>query len=440
MKNHYIVFILIALSINSSASTYSLKQLLEMGLNNSQEMKIAETERKKSHLQYLQAIGGVLPTVSLNSDFQNILQDGSPMTQMANELKQNMPNAAFSMPTKTLSVGASFSQPIFMQGKNFIKITKAMHYREFVDERFQFVQDSIKATIIKLFYTALMAYKNRDIQAEAAKLSAQSHHLSIVRVTSGNGNVIDTLTSRMNLEKTRFDSTQAESNKNLALEALANQVGLPDKLEGISLEGDFSMEDFQLSLNDAMVRLHEQNRVLKQLLINIRISEDVARDAFSDMLPTIYLGTIYDKISQANSLDKTGSSETWHSDQRFFINTSIDLFKGFRNTNKIREARVGVSNQQQAYELAERTLSLAVKRAWTELDNSKNEMSMVKSIVNLAQRSYEAIKTEYGLGVKTFFEMKTAELDLMSAKISESNAQLGYCNAVIDLKFLLNDL
>lgn len=480
MKFKIFPVILAAISI-AGAAEYTLENLVTEAIRNSKQVQGVHKEIEKTKYQVKEAKGSALPKISASANYSygepyspftsggggemdsatkvamytKLVQDYSDYatrTQLGATEKQHLIDygpaitsvtlgqltGMFDDFTKnnTLALSLNVEQPVFAQGKVGIGLKIAKSYQASLQYKLKGEEMNVKSGITKLFYSALLAQINVNIQKEAVKLAEETHRLAIIQHAVGKGSELDTLTSRLRLENAKIEVQKSESDLRLAYEAILMQTGIQDDISAFAVNGTFPDVVFSLSQEDALSEVSRQNASIKFLESTQAIQDQMVELSKSDFYPLVYAGGSFGKISQFNNVDEFELFSDW----KVFAGVSMDLFTGFRRNQKLNQARV--DNQKFVLTKKEATdgLQLAAKNSYAQVILSKDRLGATQSVLVLAEKGHSIAKKSYEVGSSTFLDVQNAEFELNRAKIALSAAKFTFHTALIDLKLLMGDL
>jgi len=456
-----LVLVVIQLT-GASAKTYSLDALLEMGFENSEEIRIVEQEMKKAESLEKEYYGKALPTIAFNSNYQYAHKSFNPLATgegMGDEfsIAEYLQSQGISVsaepgsyiiagmldgmlgsltPKKNqASAGISLQQPIFAQGKVLTGLKIAKLYNRSLLCKWQDTKMGVKAKITKLFYATLLAQRNEEAQKNAVSLATEAHRIAVLRLQAGNGTELDTLNSRLHLENSLNSYQEAQKSRRMALDALVKSAGIAEKLDAVQLDGDFPDEEYAVELDSAITRVQSENKKVVQLNVAREIQRHLVTLVKSDYLPIVYCGGSISKITQFNFDDKV----YWQDDQRLYIGLTYTLFSGMQRLQKIRQAKSDVYSIDQTRQLAIEGLELATRNAWEDLETSRRRLRQAESLCALAQKAYTVSKKAYELGSIKLIDLQDSEQKFNGAHIALNAAQFTFHSAVVDMRVLLGD-
>ncbi|MBD3393272.1 MAG: hypothetical protein GF418_14200 [Chitinivibrionales bacterium] len=462
-----------------SAKTYTLKDLHLAAIDNSEELKVVKEEIEKADAQIDEARSGAFPTLDFNTNYQYSFAQyvpygsddlgmdtagmGARLDALYDGFAQALPEPYatdiqvlgpaitqgtlaeigqtfsemidFELPPHTLTFGLSLQQPIFAQGKVTTGLRIARHYQAGLLCKYEAAEEKVCAEITKLFYGALLAGRNVEIQQEAVALATETHRLTRVRFSVGRASELDTLVSRLALEKSQIDYRDAQTRKRVTFDALIKASGVMDNIESMQLEGDFPEDDYRIELEEALSRTRTGNKKLVQLQSGQEIQEQLVRLAKTDYLPMVYCGASVSKISQFDEF----SDIQWYDDQKVFAGLTLNLFSGLKRTHKLRQARADQRSFEQTRQQATEGLELATRSAWENVETSREKLTQTKAVLSLARKGYDISKKAYEVGQITLLDFQKSELELNGAKMALNAAKFAFHSAVLDLKVLMGE-
>ncbi|MBN1604127.1 MAG: TolC family protein [Chitinispirillaceae bacterium] len=466
MYRKIVSIIFLTVSVVCTAE-YTLEDLVTEAIRNSRQVQGVQKEIEKTRYQVKEAIGSGLPKIS-GSAYYSYGEPFSPFTSGGSDTSgfgQALANA-YSFDTSlsrigpiitgitlgqlsgmfddftkknTLSLNLSVEQPIFAQGKVGIGLKIAKSYQTSLQYKLKGEELNVKGLVTKLFYGALLAKVNVSIQKEAVKLAEETHRLAVIQHAVGKGSELDTLISRLRLENARIDIKKSESDLRLAYEAILTQTCIQDAASSFSIKGDFPDVEFALNEDEAVGEVMVKNADIQFLESSQAMQDQLVELAKSDFYPMVYAGGSFGKISQFNNFDElkdVGLGNDW----KVFAGLSMDLFTGFRRSQKLNQARTDNQKFVLTKEEAKDGLVLATKNAYEQVTLSKDRLKATRSVLVLAEKGYSIAKKAYEVGSKTFLDVQNAEFELNRAKIALSAAKFAFHTALIDLKLLMGNL
>lgn len=465
------------------AAEHTLDELVEEALRTSATIKIVESELAKTEEQIWEAKGNAFPEIGASINYQYAWETVNPYADMdmsmpeestatlINMMYQGMLAAqgmappyppapldagdsllamyfdgvfgalggAFDleMPPHALAMSLSLTQPLFAQGKVSIGLRIAKKYKETLLCKYDASRQQVVTDVTKLFYGALLARKNVEIQNEAVELANEVHRLAVMRHSLGKGTEIDTLASRLRLEQALMASRDAEGQQRTASEALIKAAGLPEDVDEFSVSGEFPSDDYRISLDEALTDLHENSKIIGQLKGGEVVQEELVKLQKSDFYPMVYCGASVGKILMFDGFDDIDWSREGQNDGSVFVGANYTLFNGMKRLRKIRQAKEDVRAFRLTREHTTDMLELGVRNAWERLETSREQLNSSRALVTLAEKAYSLSKRAYEVGSMTLSDLQQRQLDLNGAKLALNASQFAFESAALDLQLLI---
>jgi outer membrane protein TolC len=431
-----------------SARTYSLPELIESAFRTSPKIKAIQEELVEADARRNEALGDFMPRIDFSARYQytharyNPIDFRAAFEEAASRLPSSSPvgelfsdvSATLSDPVDhTTSLYLTATQPVFARTAILRNYQVVKHQERSLLCAYQSAQQQVKASVIKLFYRALLARKNEEIQGEAAALAAEGHRLTVLQFQIGKGSELDTLRSRLHVEKTQIDHHSAESARRTAWRALVKASGVPETESTLLIEGDFPSEEYEVPLEKALSTARVNNKALGKLQASESIHElrrKMARGAF---FPRLSVGAALGKVA----LYERGEAGRWEDDRRVFATLTLNLFDGFGTAQRLRQALARQRRFSHQKEQVYDSLELAVQAAWEKVGTNRRVLDKSKALLELAEKAYGASRDAYEVGAATQLDLQRSELELRSARLVLNESQFAYHSAVVDLRVLM---
>lgn len=446
---------------------YTLEQLLEKAYETSEEIKAVEEELGKADAQIMQAYGSALPSLTASANANHAFRQfntfntmsGSSMPKLTDFLQPTDDPGAYQndylianyldqLPTyfsrilrdNTVSLMLTLNQPIYAQGKVGVGLKVARIYKENLNQKKNDQKLQVKSAVTKLFYSTLLAEKNNHIQSDAVKIAQETHRIALLKFAVGKAAELDTLSSRLHWENARISLKKAESDLRMAYSALIERAGLKGDADNFSITGEFPPAVFEMTLERALEIMHANNSQIMQLKSAEELQQQAVNFAKTDYRPLVFAGASMGKIAQFDSLSEARRGRTWQSDVKVFMGLSWNLFSGFQNMMKVRQAEADRAMFVLNEKLIVDNLVLAVRKSYEDVIVSKEQLAIAQDLVRLAEKGLKIAQKSYEIGMKTLLDVQNTELEANKAKIGYNAALFQFHGALVDLKARMGTL
>lgn len=437
------------------AATYTLDSLLEVGYKNSHELRSVEEEMQKTDAQLYEYYGKAMPSIDLNANLQHAFDQYSPYSTKTGYsvqellLSKNVHDtgsmilggvldnmaSGFSPKDNTANVGLSVKQPLFAQGKVLIGLKIAKLYSRALVCKWLDTKMSVRAAITKTFYTALYAVKTDQIKRNAVVLAEESHRQTVLKFTNGKAAELDTLNSHLFRENALIDFQDAQKNTRNAYYVLTKSAGIEENLDSMRLSGDFPLDTYTISLQNALAALADGNKKIIQMKSSAEIQNLMVKLTKTDFYPIIYCGATVSKITQFN--DYAGIK--WYDDQKVSVGLTYNIFNGLQRKYKIRQATADAIMFNHAMDLAIKGIQIQTRNAWETMEMNRKRLHQTEGLVTFARKAYDITRKAYDVGTKTLLDLQQSELSYNDALLKNSGARFALHSAVVDLRVLLGE-
>ncbi|MGB8259272.1 MAG: TolC family protein [Terracidiphilus sp.] len=277
----------------------------------------------------------------------------------------------------------------------------------------------IFSTVSKDYYTAQAAQGVLETARENEKAALETVTATTKRVDNGVAPLSDELQAQTAYEQAILNRTKAEGDFNSALGTLASDIGLrPDEpiiLPSVE-EGVKPDEEFQQAVPELIeeaLRTHPSVRAAKAQL---KAAEAKTAQARAEGLPSIKL------IAQSSHNDQPvvpsvgmNALSAITNDTSVGVQVNIPIFEGLSRTYQIRQAKAQSELQSDVLAEAEQKVGLDVWTSYQTLQSATKNLDNSAKLLDIAEKSYKALKQRYVVGVGNIIELLNGQSSLNNA-------------------------
>lgn len=228
----------------------------------------------------------------------------------------------------------------------------------------------------------------------------------------------------LQLENLKLQLTRVRDARKIMNHRLVTTLHLPDGTEIVPDTTLLAREVLPQAESDWQQMAGQSNIGLRQSELAIQINRQKVRMERSEQLPQIAL------VAEEH-LDGPITIEVPVLDNNFnywFIGVGVkyNLSSLFKNSRKIRQAKLQVRRAQEEHALAQEQIENAVQAAYTNFLTSFTELQTQKKSTELADQNYSVTSNRY----RNDLALLTDMLDASNAKL---DADLGLVNALINV-------
>ncbi len=435
--NLLMIGVLLAMSQAAAAESINLDDYLSLVVENSRQLKLADSDRSMAGARKREATSAALPHVFAEAgyvrNFKDIYMyvdpgalggedngDGNGGEEGGGEevrFKINRSNE--------FSAGAALRQVIFNPAVLYA-IRGAGQYEQLTDFVYEANYQAIITQARRLFYQAVLFEKVWEVRISAED-SAHDNYLDVKKkYDSGVVSEFQMLQAEVRWKNSIPDTAKARRDYELALNSLKTLAGIPVR-ESISLE--ISMDDYpvlpdSLDLEEVLARRPDYNT----LLVQEKLNETNIKANRSAYFPTLN-GSLFGSYS--------AQSDEWAFEQENTVwggslTLSIPLFLGGSTRSRVQQARIGLEKSQLMTAQARDDIYKELANIYLWMKEARGRIESAEATLTSAERAFEIAETTSRSGMTTQLELKDARLDLDEARLNRYLAIYDYLVAYFE--------
>jgi len=423
-----VIFIFFLTNANLFAEELSLKESLEIALQNSSEIhqakeKIAEAKARKreSFTSFLPAIGSSSTFTQLGEE-STLSVSGFPSVTMTDQ--------------ELYDLNLNLKQPLFTGGKLTALYRQTKEAAKIAEENYRRVEINLIFKVKKAYYNILKAEKIQAVSKEAVEQIKA--HLKVVEnfYQAGMAPKVDLLKAKVQLANIKQNLVEAENGLELAKASFNNllnrDLSAPVELvDVLSYTPTSSLTSYPLpswerkgrrggGLNECVEKALKLRPELKMQKIALKMAEEGLRIAKSDYLPAISLIANYDQ--------KKGSEipiDQWQKSWNAVVAFELDIWNWGRTKAKVRQAKSVINQNQDALSLLKKTIELEVRNAFLNLQATEKKIFVTRKAVEQSKEGFRMTDLRFKEGMAT-------NTDVLDATTLQSQAETNYYQALYD--------
>ena len=435
-KNECIILIIISLISSFGFAQdetlprkIKLKEAIELGIQNSNQIKLVNTDVAIANENLSQASIAKAPMIGLNMGYNYIgdpkIYEGFYETQINVDYlnHQGYGNIAAIMP---LYYGGVINNQIDKQ-KLIVSLQESVA---------KMTEIEIKQTITNQFLTLEKLYK----QIEVTKQNIINTDLRIKqlesRVTNGQNLKSDLL--RTELQKSNFEVAVFKSSNSIDLISnyLDILIGLPTntilkpELDGVLIP------QTEISLEESVADAYQNRYEIKRSEINIQIAESSMEITKSGYKPNINANLLLSTQYPAQWPNYPNLLNDWGTG----ISLNWDISSFYNLKHRVNSEQLQVDKSNIALDATKDLIYQDVKAAYVRFKESVKNITTFNKDVDLALSNYKIVKSRYDNDFAVISDIVDAELQLNEAKISLNNANLDSIIQYYSLQYAMGKL
>lgn len=418
---------LLALCFVSAVPCFAVAQLrltldaaVEMALSENPTIRVAEMEVARYDYVRRQTWGNLLPQVAVNGQVNHTF------------IKQNM-SKGFSLggdQYTTVSGGLDVTMPLFAPAVYRTLRMNDTQMAAAVEEARASRVDLI-AEVRKAFYNILLAKQSLVVLLESQATVQRTVDDTELQYRNGLMSEYDLLTAQVQLSNLKPTIIQTENSIAVAERLLKMYLSIPEEVE-IEVVGELdSLRDAVLEGTEGLSTDVSENTDLRTLELQEELLVRQLRVSNAGRWPTVGLFGNF-TLSGNNmgtfkfqDMSVVQDGYYWQHPLYAGVQVSVPLFSGLTKMNRARELKNQIAQVGVRRDYLRRQVDVQVRSALNDLVTARETMFAQERTVEQARKAYSISDTRYRAGAGTI-------LELNSAQLSQTQAQLNFSQAIYD--------
>jgi outer membrane protein len=434
----------------------SLKQVVDLALQNSLQYRLAKGDVKLAEAKQAQAHSGYLPQLTLSGGVSRLneqpdlveLQRGlvglnNALDDWAAMMAQNTGDPYYTALARGLKqekaqddgltyygIKLRLEQPLYTGGKLSGLNAQAKANLEAAHYNLTVAEQNLVWEVTKAYYTVLQAQHLTETLREAV-LSMTNHlHETEQYYRAGIVAKLDVLRAEVKLAELQQDELAGKNGLKLAWSNLKFVMGVKTKPD-FRLVDQTTYPAFNLNLETCQTKALKQRADLKALNAKAVMAANVVKIANSGRKPTV--GLVFDYDHTATELF-SGKPDT-----SVGVLAKFKLYDGGLVKNQILEAKHQLKQVLTAQQLAKDGICLEVEQAFCNAQNDLETIRVATKNLGQAKETLRVAKMSYEAGLITSMERIDAETGLTQAKNNYHQAVDHYHVALARLRHAMGE-
>ncbi|MEZ0540043.1 TolC family protein [Fibrella arboris] len=406
-------------SATTTSGGFRLKDCIDYGLKNFGTVRIAQYQVQTADEQAREALSQYLPQVSATGTTTDNLK-----------LQQSViPAGVFGPEPRVFIIGQKYqtnltgqvTQPIYDRSLLIgLKANKPNQQLAALNTRQ--TQEDVIYNIASNYYQVFVA--DQQIALLRDNLQRTQQVLNILKLQRDNGVIqpVDYTRTEVSYNSTQSQLTLAENDRNLALNRLKYQMGMPQDQNLVISDPTLLTQTPTLD-NEPF----DPRRLVsfQQSETNIMLQQLQLQRIKAGYLPTLSLTGNYGTVNLgAQTIDNLFTNFVGFGSVGLRLN--IPIFDGFRRDSQLKQQRLTVLTQQERQKLNTASYQLQFNSAQSQIQRAQTSLQNDDRNVKLAQEVYNITTLQYRQGTKLL-------TDLINADNSYREARTNYINSLINL-------
>jgi outer membrane protein len=393
----------------------SLKEAIGTALEKHPAVEAVRAGEQQAETRIRQARSGYLPKLNYTESFQ---RSNNPVFVFSSLLTQHQfteQNFRIDLLNRPDSVNNFQSQLVLDQvvydaGQTGHAVKSASLMRDMAGETRRRTDLDVILNVTNTYYGAVLAAEGLKVAAESVKSAESDLARAESVLKAGMATDADVLSIRVHLAAMREQQIRAANDVEVAHAALNNALGLP-------LETRFDLTTALEPAKPQTAQLPEFEKEAvktrpeaRQAAIAGTLAETQTAGARANYLPQVVARGVFEADRQ-RFVNRGGAN--WFAG----VTLRWNVFNGYADKWRIEEAVAAERQAKARRQEAESGIRLQVRKAYLDLNASRERVGVARAAVAQAEESHRIIQNRYQNGLTTVTELLRSELALAGARM-----------------------
>lgn len=424
----------------SNAKTYSLKNCIEIALENNPDIRLVRQQLDISKAGKKQATGSYLPSATFSMGYS---RDLNPEESRTANINGQIIGVSGSEPNSyNMSVGLGYT--IFDGFARAASYDQAEIGMESSKLNIKANEDYVNYNVRRLFVEVIRLQESLKLQEENHKLGLAEFEAIKAKFDAGTVHEGVVASQEADLANREFNIVTAENNLNIAKANLLEFMGLSPAEEADFINSDLpnnftadEIRNFQLKyaeLEKAVSQALEKRADIQADKLAIKSGESALRSAKSGYYPNI-------SASLGWSWSNTKFSDFSDLGRSYLgLNLSIPLFDQFRTNYSIESAKYQIMQSEAELFKMEQSVRTAIRSAFLNLASARKQLEISERALAASQKNFDITKERFNIGSSNITDYLSANNSLVTSQLNRVSAVYTYYIAERELEYQVADL
>lgn len=425
-----LMLILFAGSLFAQERVLTLKESLEIGLQNSKDLKISQSRINYSEAKLSEINSQFLPQFKLFGNYTR-LSDNIPAFEVTMPFSPN-PIRISEPLYNNYTFKFGFTQPLFTGFKLLSSKSAAKYNLQASESDFSKEQNETAFNIYNAYWNFYKAEEVRNVIA--LTLEQIENHLKDTRNFYEQGLVSnnDLLKLEVQYSNTQLMLIEAENNLKIARIAFNKALGidLDAQTKVAATEKSMGLVNYDLSqiLSEALNNRHE----IKSLANRVEASKEGITAAQSSLFPSVYLtGNYYYSNPNPRFLP---AKDEFNYNWDVGVTLSWDVWNWGLTSSQILQAEQTKIQLETNYDQLKENIQLEVHSNYLNLLKTEEKVKVNKIALEQAEENYRITAEKYNLQLASSTDLIDAETLKLQAETNLKTAEVDYQIAKVRLE------
>ena len=426
----FIIINLFCISYTNAQELLSLEDAVAITLKNNYDIKIAKNTLKISETNNSIGNSGMLPNISAT------IQDNKSSintTQTQADGTQKTLNGAKNL---GFSYGVGLDWTVFDGFKMFAKREQLQALEKQGGAQLKLAIFTKISDVYTAYFDLVQQQQQIAAMDTAIVISNERVKLAQNRYTIGKASKLEVLNAQVDLNTDRSNLLQQQQLLKTSKIHL-NEIMARDVQTEFVVSNAITV-DQQLKLNELKTLAEQQNPQLQSQILAKNIAELQLKQVKAGRYPTVHITSGYNYTHSEASLgfvtQSTGKGVTYG------FSAALPIFNGGLQNRNEKIAKIQLENTNNTLEQQKLALQSQLASAFESYVINKDLINVEQSNLEIAKQNMDITFSKFKIGTITAIDFRTAQQNLLNAKVRYSNAQFQAKLYEITLKELSGSL
>lgn len=421
MKKIILLYITIISSLYPQTQKLTLQESIELGLNNSKDLRITQSKLKSSDAKVSEVNSMFFPQLKFTANYTR-LSDNVPPFEVTTPFSP-VPIKISEPVLNNYYLRLSLQQPLFT-GLKLLSSKKAADYNlNAAESDYSKEMNETAMNIHTLFWNYYRAKEIRNLLKKS--LGQIENHLKDTKNYLDNGLTTqnDYLKLQVQYSNTQLQLIEAENNLEVTRAMFNKALGLPLEAKTEIVTDELEVQNINYN-SDELIKEAKINRdEIESLSYKLKAAEENIASVRSGWFPSVYLSGNY-YYSNPNTRFQP-LSDKWNDTWDVGVTLSWDVWDWGITSSKTTQAEELSVQTKALLEKLTDNIEIEVYKSYLNLIKSKEKVDVSKLSLNQASENYRITSEKYK-------EQLATSTDLIDAEISELQAATNLTSSLIE--------
>ncbi len=407
----------------------NLEQALDIAVSKNPTIQVAGQEIELKKAQRREAIGGLIPEVSLQGSYSRAIKKQKMAMEFGGEsttIEVGRDN--------TYNGGLVINFPIFAPAL-YKSINMSKADLELAVEKARASEIDLINEVTKAYYQVLLTQDSYEVLLKSYNQAKANFDVVEAKYKQGSVSEYDKIRAEVQVRNIKPSVVSAKNGVNLAKLQLKVLMGISSEYD-VAITDNLSHYEATMygEILDRSAFDLSNNSDLMQLDLNTKILSENVKLQRTNYLPQLSASFNYTYLSMND--DFRIAHYRWYPSSSIAVNLSIPLFKA-SSYAKSKQAKVQL--QQMAYTRTdiERKVDMQVQSYLDNMSASSEQVMSNKEGILQAQKGRDIAQKRYEVGKGTILELNDSEVALTEASLTYNQSIYDYLIAKAELDKVL---